>query len=120
MFKVIAVDGDRTEFGCSVTDSDCAAEVFRSLCQFVGTVSLIVIDRNGIGWCTGDPGKVIDQISIRCLSAGNRKKLLIACGKDALEILTLTPAGKKSMPVSAFLNGVRGENIEILPGVIPE
>ena len=44
----------------------------------------------------------------------------IPFGKDALEILSLTPAGKKSMPVSAFLNGVRGENIEILPGVIPE
>ena len=54
------------------------------------------------------------------LTPGNRKKMVIACGKDALEILSLTPAGKKSMPVSAFLNGVRGENIEILPGVIPE
>ena len=55
-----------------------------------------------------------------CLSAGNRKKLLIACGKDALEILTLTPAGRKTMPVSAFLNGIRGETIEFLPGNVPD
>ena len=54
------------------------------------------------------------------LTPGNRKKMVIACGKDALEILTLTPAGKKSMPVSAFLNGIRGENIEFLPGITPD
>lgn len=54
------------------------------------------------------------------LTQGNRKKLVVACGKDALEILTLTPSGKKSMPVAAFLNGVRGENIEFLPGITPD
>ena len=54
------------------------------------------------------------------LSAGNRKKLVIACGKDALEILTLTPAGRKTMPVSAFLNGIRGDLIEFLPGNLPD
>jgi methionyl-tRNA formyltransferase len=54
------------------------------------------------------------------LTPGNRKKMVIACGKNALELLTLTPAGRKSMPVSAFLNGVRGEQIEFLPGIIPD
>ena len=54
------------------------------------------------------------------LTPGNRKKMVVACGKDALEILTLTPAGKKSMPVAAFLNGVRGEKIEFLPGITPD
>ena len=28
--------------------------------------------------------------------------------------------GKKSMPVAAFLNGVRGEKIEFLPGITPD
>lgn len=54
------------------------------------------------------------------LTPGSRKKMVIACGQDALEILTVTPAGRKSMPVSAFLNGIRGEQIEFLPGIIPD
>ncbi len=35
----------------------------------------------------------------------DKKSLLIFCGKEALDIKVLQPAGKKEMPVSAFLNG---------------
>ena len=54
------------------------------------------------------------------LTPGSRKKMTVACGQDALELLTVTPAGRKSMPISAFLNGIRGEQIEFLPGIIPD
>lgn len=54
------------------------------------------------------------------LTPGNRKKLIVACGKGALELLTLTPAGKKTMPAAAFLNGVRGDVMEFLAGKTPE
>ena len=54
------------------------------------------------------------------LTPGNRKKIIVACGSKALELLTLTPAGRKSMPVAAFLNGIREEKIEFLPGMAPD
>ncbi len=54
------------------------------------------------------------------LTPDNRKKMIVACGEGALELLTVTPAGKKSMPVAAFLNGVRGTDIEFLPGNAPD
>ena len=61
---------------------------------------------------TGAPGTL--------LTPGNRKKLIVACGSGALELIEVTPAGRKSMPVAAFLNGIRGEKIEFLPGLAPE
>jgi methionyl-tRNA formyltransferase len=36
-----------------------------------------------------------------------RRKLIVACGDDALEIQTVEPAARRTMPVSAFLNGLR-------------
>lgn len=54
------------------------------------------------------------------LTPGSRKKLIVGCGDGALELLEVTPAGRKSMPVAAFLNGIRGENFEFLPGIAPE
>lgn len=36
----------------------------------------------------------------------DRQSLRVRCAQDALEILTLKPAGKKAMPVQAFLNGL--------------
>lgn len=54
------------------------------------------------------------------LTPGNRKKMIVACGKGAIELLEVTPAGRKSMPVAAFLNGIRGEKIEFLPGNAPD
>ena len=37
----------------------------------------------------------------------DRRGWLIACGKDALEILEVVPPGKKAMTGSNFLNGCR-------------
>ncbi|MBO5790930.1 MAG: methionyl-tRNA formyltransferase [Lentisphaeria bacterium] len=61
---------------------------------------------------TGVPGTL--------LTPGNRKKMIVACGSGALELLEVTPAGRKNMPVAAFLNGIRGECIEFLPGIQPD
>ena len=72
---------------------------------------------------TINSARVVDGVSGTpgtWLSPGNRKKIIVACGSKALELLTLTPAGRKSMPVSAFLNGIREENIEFLPGMTPD
>jgi len=44
---------------------------------------------------TGKPGNVEQR----------GKQLIIYCGKDALSLLILKPAGKKEMPVEAFLAG---------------
>ena len=78
-----------------------------------GTESVITVNsakvRNDL---EGVPGTL--------LTPGDRKKLIVACGKGAVELLELTPAGRKNMPVAAFLNGIRGENIEFLPGASPE
>jgi methionyl-tRNA formyltransferase len=37
----------------------------------------------------------------------DKKSLVIFCGKDALSIKTLQPAGKKEMPISSFLAGYK-------------
>jgi methionyl-tRNA formyltransferase len=44
-----------------------------------------------------EPGMVISA----------RKRLIVACGRDALEIQTVEPAGRRAMAASAYLNGVR-------------
>jgi methionyl-tRNA formyltransferase len=36
-----------------------------------------------------------------------RRKLIVACGADALEIETVEPAGRRTMAAGAYLNGVR-------------
>jgi methionyl-tRNA formyltransferase len=36
-----------------------------------------------------------------------RKHLIVACGDSALELVTLEPAGRRSMPARAYLNGLR-------------
>ena len=36
-----------------------------------------------------------------------RRRLIVACGEDALEIETVEPAGRRTMAASAFLNGLR-------------
>jgi len=46
---------------------------------------------------TAEPGMVLE--------AG--KRLIVATGSDALEILRIQPQGKPAMPASAFLNGYR-------------
>lgn len=54
------------------------------------------------------------------LTPGDRKKIIVACGTGALELLELTPAGRKNMPTAAFLNGIRGGKMEFLSGIAPE
>jgi len=53
---------------------------------------VVGVDRN-----LHEPGDVISE----------RRRLIVACGEDALEIETVEPAGRRSMPASAYLNGVR-------------
>ena len=78
-----------------------------------GNVSVVTLNSAKVhGELAGAPGAL--------LTPGNRKKMIVGCGKGALELLEVTPAGRKSMPVAAFLNGIRGENIEFLPGISPE
>ena len=78
-----------------------------------GNVSVVTLNSAKVhGELSGAPGAL--------LTPGNRKKMIVGCGKGALELLEVTPAGRKSMPVAAFLNGIRGENIEFLPGIAPE
>ncbi len=36
-----------------------------------------------------------------------RRRLIVACGEDALEIETVEPAGRRTMPAAAYLNGLR-------------
>jgi methionyl-tRNA formyltransferase len=36
-----------------------------------------------------------------------RRRLVVACGRDALEIESVEPAGRRAMAASAYLNGVR-------------
>ena len=39
-----------------------------------------------------------------------RRRLIVACGEDALEIQTVEPAGRRTMAASAYLNGLRGRS----------
>ncbi|MBL8126366.1 MAG: methionyl-tRNA formyltransferase [Chloroflexia bacterium] len=64
-----------------------------------------------------EPGKTILE----------RKRLVVATGDGALELLTVEPAGRKIMPASAYLNGRRtpigrlgsGEPLQLPPLVTP-
>ena len=47
-------------------------------------------------------------------SIPDRRTLAVGCGKGALRILELTPAGSKVMDAAAFINGLRGEKPEFL------
>jgi methionyl-tRNA formyltransferase len=44
-----------------------------------------------------DPGAVVSE----------RRRLIVACGEDALEIGTVEPAGRRTMAAAAYLNGLR-------------
>ena len=61
---------------------------------------------------SGPPGSL--------LTPGDRKHLVIACGEGALELLNVTPSGRKPMPAADFLNGLRGGEIVFLSGAVPE
>lgn len=55
----------------------------------------VIVTTSHLYKSSGEPGQVIVS----------NKHLVVACGKDALEIDSLQPAGKKEMPASAFLAG---------------
>jgi methionyl-tRNA formyltransferase len=42
-----------------------------------------------------------------------RRSLIVACVEDALEILTVEPAGRRAMAASAYLNGVREPIVQL-------
>jgi methionyl-tRNA formyltransferase len=44
-----------------------------------------------------DPGAVVSE----------RRRLIVACGEDALEIEIVEPAGRRTMAAAAYLNGLR-------------
>ena len=78
-----------------------------------GTVCQVTIDRAAVrNDLSGAPGSR--------LLPDDRKHLIAACGEGAVELLEVTPAGRKSMPAAAFLNGFRGAELEFLPGILPE
>ena len=78
-----------------------------------GTVCQVTIDRAVVrNDLSGAPGSR--------LLPDDRKHLIAACGEGAVELLEVTPAGRKSMPAAAFLNGFRGAELEFLPGILPE
>jgi methionyl-tRNA formyltransferase len=52
-----------------------------------------------------------------------RRALIVACGEDALELQTVEPAGRRTMPAGAFLNGLRTPIVRLgdtgEPGPVP-
>jgi methionyl-tRNA formyltransferase len=57
-----------------------------------------------------EPGEVVQA----------RRRLIVACGEDALEILTVEPAGRRAMAASAYLNGVRAPIVRLGDAGAPE
>lgn len=55
----------------------------------------VIIRESEVSTLSGEPGEYIHD----------KKSLTVYCGKDALHILKIQPAGKKEMPIAAFLAG---------------
>jgi methionyl-tRNA formyltransferase len=49
-----------------------------------------------------------------------RRRLIVACGEDALEIQTVEPAGRRTMPANAYLNGLRTPLVRLGDSGAPE
>ena len=49
-----------------------------------------------------------------------RRKLVVACGEDGLEIETVEPAGRRTMPARAYLNGLRTPIVRLGDAGAPE
>ena len=49
-----------------------------------------------------------------------RRQLIVGCGDDALEIQTVEPAGRRTMPASAYLNGLRTPIVRLGDAGAPE
>jgi len=61
---------------------------------------------------TGSPGEILVA----------KKRMIVACGKDALEIMEAQLPGKKALPIQSILNGARvqvGEILNLPPGETP-
>ena len=71
--QIQSVDGNRTIVDRSVADRESSSKVFRPLSELVNTV--LLIGGNGDCKCgySGNPGKIIDQISVCGISVGNGK-----------------------------------------------
>ena len=48
------------------------------------------------------------------------RRLVVACGEDGLEIETVEPAGRRMMPASAYLNGLRTPIVRLGDAGAPE
>jgi methionyl-tRNA formyltransferase len=57
-----------------------------------------------------EPGNVVSM----------RRRLIVACGEDALEIEKVEPAGRRAMAASAYLNGVRAPMVRVGDSGAPE
>jgi methionyl-tRNA formyltransferase len=49
-----------------------------------------------------------------------RRRLIVACGEDALEIETVEPAGRRTMAAAAYLNGLRAPIVQFGDAGAPE
>jgi methionyl-tRNA formyltransferase len=49
-----------------------------------------------------------------------RRTLIVACADNALEIQTVEPAGRRTMPASAYLNGLRAPIVRLGDTAAPE
>jgi methionyl-tRNA formyltransferase len=49
-----------------------------------------------------------------------RRTLIVACGDNAIEIQTVEPAGRRTMPASAYLNGLRAPIVRLGETGAPE
>ncbi len=61
-----------------------------------GQTTLNITEARRVNDASGAAGEILQA---------DKKALIVACGKEALEILKLVPQGKKEMSGSAFLNG---------------
>jgi len=57
-----------------------------------------------------EPGAVISE----------RRSLIVACGEDALQIEKVEPAGRRTMPAGAYLNGLRTPIVRLGQSGAPE
>jgi methionyl-tRNA formyltransferase len=68
--------------------------------------AMVVGVRDGVH----EPGAVISE----------QRRLIVACGEDALEIATVEPAGRRTMAASAYLNGLRTPIVQFGDAGAPE
>ncbi|MBQ4106138.1 MAG: methionyl-tRNA formyltransferase [Lentisphaeria bacterium] len=70
----------------------------RFLCRAAGREITVTLLSAGVV-----PGSAAPGTNLKC----DKKGWIVACGEDALELRTLAVPGKREMPATAFLNGLR-------------